>query len=61
MTRAELTRDSTVVASPSQVSRTVEGEAVILELGQGTYYGLDPVGTHVWDLIGRAANGGRDL
>jgi hypothetical protein len=46
-----ITRDSTVVASASQVSNTVEGEAVILELGRGTYYGLDPVGTRVWSLI----------
>lgn len=46
-----ITSGSKVVASPSQVSRTVGQEAVILELDQGTYFGLDPLGTRVWNLI----------
>jgi|SRR5437867_3802929 Coenzyme PQQ synthesis protein D (PqqD) len=38
------------------VSRVLEGEAVILGLGTETYFGLDPVGTRVWELIeGRAS------
>jgi hypothetical protein len=51
VTRSGVTLAATVVASASQVSQTVEEEAVILELDQGTYYGLDPVGTRVWSLI----------
>ncbi|MDQ3605461.1 MAG: PqqD family peptide modification chaperone [Gemmatimonadota bacterium] len=27
------------------------GETVILNLADSTYYGLDPVGTRVWDLV----------
>jgi hypothetical protein len=42
---------STVVASADQVSNTVEGEAVVLELRRGTYFGLDAIGTRIWLLI----------
>jgi len=32
------------------MSRQVGEETVILDLGSGTYFGLDPVGTRVWQL-----------
>lgn len=51
MTAPAITPESVVRASSNQVSSTVEGEAVILELRNGAYYGLDPVGTTVWKLI----------
>ncbi|HEX2077960.1 MAG TPA: PqqD family protein [Longimicrobium sp.] len=40
-----------VVASRDQVSCELEGEAVILGLGNGVYYGLNPVGATVWKLL----------
>lgn len=40
-----------VVAARDQVSVEVEGEAVILSLADGVYYGLDPVGARVWTLL----------
>lgn len=33
------------------VFREVGGEAVILDLKHGTYFGLDAIGTRVWQLI----------
>jgi len=33
------------------VSRDLEGEAVILNLETGTYFGLNEVGTRIWTLI----------
>ena len=33
------------------VSRDLAGEAVILNLATGTYFGLDSVGTNIWHLI----------
>lgn len=39
------------VADAGQVSSKVEGETVILHMPSGTYFGLDRVGTHVWDLL----------
>ncbi|HVH12083.1 MAG TPA: PqqD family protein [Longimicrobium sp.] len=40
-----------VVAARDQVSVEVDGEAVILNLADGVYYGLDPVGARVWGLM----------
>jgi hypothetical protein len=43
---------STVVrASADQVSCDLAGEAAILNLKTGVYYGLDPVGAFVWGLL----------
>lgn len=37
---------------PTQVmARTVGDETVILDLASGTYYGLDPVGARMWQLL----------
>jgi hypothetical protein len=33
------------------VFRTVDGEAVILSIGSGLYFGLTPVGTRIWELM----------
>ena len=33
------------------IFRVLEDEAVLLNLKTGTYFGLDPVGTRVWQLI----------
>ena len=37
--------------SPEAMDSTVGDETVILHLGNGTYYGLDPVGTVIWDGV----------
>ena len=37
---------------PSTVmTRTIGDETVILDLAGGTYFGLDPVGARIWQLI----------
>jgi hypothetical protein len=46
-----LSKSSVISAAPGQVSSTVEGEAVILNLNTGVYYGLNPVGAWVWEAI----------
>jgi hypothetical protein len=42
---------SIVVASKDQISCDLDGEAAILNLKSGTYFGLDPVGATIWRLI----------
>lgn len=37
---------------PDVMARTVGDETVILDLASGTYFGLDPVGARMWQLIG---------
>lgn len=46
-----ISSSSVVVATSDQVSSDLAGEAVILHLGQGMYYGLDEVGARVWQLV----------
>lgn len=36
---------------PTVVARMVGAETVILDLESGTYFGLDEVGTRVWQLL----------
>ncbi len=36
---------------PEVVFRDLEGEAVLLNLNTGTYFGLDVVGTRIWHLL----------
>ena len=43
--------DSVVVVSTDQISADLADEAAILNLKSGTYYGLDPVGARIWQLI----------
>jgi len=46
-----ISTQSIVVASKDQISCELEGEAAILNLKSGTYFGLDPVGATIWSLI----------
>lgn len=40
-----------LTVSPDVVYREIEGEAVLLDLESGTYFGLNAVGTRIWSLI----------
>jgi hypothetical protein len=40
-----------LVASDDVVARDVGGEAVLLNLASGTYFGLNQVGSEVWKLL----------
>ncbi len=42
---------SVVVAAKDQLSCDLGGEAAILNVKSGVYYGLNPVGVRVWKLI----------
>jgi hypothetical protein len=43
--------DQLIKATDDQVCCDLEGEAVILSLKTGTYYGLDQVGARIWVLL----------
>jgi hypothetical protein len=42
---------SVVVAADHQTSTEVDGESVILDLEEGIYYGLNPMGARIWSEI----------
>jgi hypothetical protein len=46
--------DSLVTLGSEQVSAELEGEAVVLNLKDGVYFGLNPVGSRVWSLLKEA-------
>jgi hypothetical protein len=46
-----LSLSATVRASDDVVFRELEGESVLLNLATGVYFGLDEVGTRIWQLI----------
>lgn len=49
---AKVSLDQRVRISEDVVFRELEGETVLLNLASGTYFGLDAVGTRLWQLLG---------
>jgi hypothetical protein len=49
--RGQVDLNKPIVPSPDAVTSRVGAETVILHLRKGTYYGLDPMGTRVWELL----------
>jgi len=47
----DLTLDQMVAVSEDAVFRELDGEAVVLNLETGMYFGLDTVGTVIWQAI----------
>lgn len=43
--------EDTFILSKDTMFRDLDGEAVILDLTSGTYFGLNAVGTRIWQLI----------
>lgn len=43
--------NQTVTFSPQVISQEVSGETVLLDLESECYFGLDAVGTRIWQLI----------
>ena len=46
-----LSENSIVAAVKDQVSCDLGGESAILNMKNGVYYSLDPVGARVWNLV----------
>jgi hypothetical protein len=44
--------DPRIVCAPEVLSRVLDGEAVLLNLDSGSYFGLNAVASRVWELIG---------
>jgi len=40
-----------VIIPPQIITKTVGDETVIVDLMTGTYFGLDPVGARIWQLM----------
>lgn len=42
---------SRLVRNEEPLTALVDGETVMFSPGQGAYFGLDPIGTRVWELL----------
>ncbi|HUP39583.1 MAG TPA: PqqD family protein [Vicinamibacterales bacterium] len=51
MSASPLTDGSRITVSSNQISCDLAGEIAILNLDNGVYYGLDPVGARLWTLL----------
>ena len=47
-----MTLPTRISLPPDVMARQVGDETVLLHLASGSYYGLDPVGARVWQLLG---------
>lgn len=52
---ASLSLDSTLRVKRDIVSRSVQGDEVVLDLESGTYFSLNPTGTFVWERLKKGA------
>lgn len=48
---SDFTNDALLVATKQQVSCELGDEAAILNMKNSVYYGLDPVGARIWQLL----------
>lgn len=53
--------DRRVAVNSSVICADLEGEAVLLDVETGMYYGLDEVGTRIWTLLEQGASEGELL
>jgi hypothetical protein len=47
----EISKKSKVVIAKDVLSCDLSGEAAMLDLKSGRYYGLNPVGARIWNLL----------
>lgn len=52
-TATSVTLDSTASIPADVLVQEVGGETVLLDMAGGQYFGLDPVGTRIWQLLGK--------
>lgn len=52
----EIENDTLLQRDPEQEFTYIDGEVVMLSLKNGEYYGLDEVGTRIWELIEKPIN-----
>lgn len=48
---SSISLNTTIQRNPELVSSDVDGEKVMMSIESGEYFGLDPVGSRIWELI----------
>jgi hypothetical protein len=50
-TATRLTDTSLITVRPEQLASDLDGETILLHMTSGLYYGLNPIGAKIWELI----------
>ncbi len=48
---SKINLNAVIKRNPELVSSDIDGEKVMMSIESGEYFGLDPVGTRIWELI----------
>ena len=48
---SHLKLDSVVQRNPKLIANQMDGEVVMMSIDNGEYYGLDEIGSRIWELI----------
>lgn len=48
--------ETLLIRNPELVAADMDGETVMLDVDSGRYFGLDPVGSHIWELLAHATS-----
>jgi hypothetical protein len=51
-----ITLDTEINIAPDVYFQNIGGEAVLLDLKSGKYFGLDEIGSHMWQLLNEYKN-----
>ncbi len=51
MSNTVVNLNSQVARSSDLISSSVSGQTALMSVASGSYYGLDPVGSRIWELI----------
>jgi hypothetical protein len=47
-----ITAETIISRSREVVSSDIDGEVVMMSIEQGNYYGMDPIASRIWELVG---------
>jgi hypothetical protein len=47
-----ITAETIVSRSRDVVSSDIDGEAIMMSIERGKYYGMDPIASRIWELMG---------
>ena len=53
MKKKEITTDTVISQIEEIVASDIDGETVMMSIENGKYYGLDDIGSRIWELIER--------
>ena len=55
----KLTTDTILARNPEIISSKIDDEVVMMSIEEGKYFGLDPIGSIIWELLEEPASLGQ--